>query len=99
MIEVVLNDLFATSRTTCQTNVGTVSSPAKLGLVHHALMVVQRAFRAVLTSLTGRRHSSNDGVDSGPNIYVGAVCHQRDLVAGRELVFSQWASLRKKWER
>jgi hypothetical protein len=69
-------------------------SPAKLGFIHHAFMAIKRAFRAILAALTGRWHSANNGVDPGPHIRVGAVCHQRDLVAGRELVFRQWAALR-----
>jgi hypothetical protein len=70
-----------------------ISRAPKLRLINHAFVVVQRAFCPVLAPDLGHRHSSDDRVNSGSDIDIRTVRHQGDLVAGRELVFGQWASL------
>jgi hypothetical protein len=65
------------------------SCAAELRLIDNTLVIIERAFSPVLASLTGRRHPAHDCVYSGPNIDVGAVRHQRDLIADRELEFGQ----------
>jgi len=65
------------------------SGPPKLHLVDHSFVVVERAFGPVLAPDLGHRHPSHDGVDSGANIDIRTIRHERDLIAGRELIIDQ----------
>ncbi len=71
------------------------SGSPKLRLINHAFVIVQRAFRPVLATDSGYWHAPDDGVDSGTDIDIRTIRHQRDLVASRELIFGQCASLRE----
>jgi hypothetical protein len=63
-----------------------------LRLIDDPFVVIKRAFRAILTSDLRDGHTTHDGVYSRANIDVRTVGHQRDLIAGCELVFDQGRS-------
>jgi hypothetical protein len=71
---------------------GVALGPAKLRLIDHAFVVIECAFCPVLAPDLGYRHTSDNSINSGADIDIRTVRHQRDLVASRELVFGQWAS-------